>query len=503
MSQRYGKAQVKKGLLHFFIGKSVSAVGGFVAMLLVVKGLSIPDFARYSVLVALVEVFNGISGFGLSHVVLRYVPELYGSYRTRALRCVVLTTFSLRCCLLLVGIGVVWLCADTASSWIGLKDALPAFQAFLLVVFLRSSNQFLSQILESALHQGLSQAAFSVIALGRCMGMFWLFFQGEAIHLIDVIWLEAFCEALAMMIMLFGIAVMLREKNDSRAEKDDSGWDEDNRRQMVRFAFSAWLQHLATLPFGGNTNRLVGGALFGNVVMASFGFALSLYEYVKRYLPTQLLINLIRPIVVARYTTTRKFSDAARLCEQSLQINLMLLATLVAVLLVGGEKLLGFVSGGKYVEHSVQILCVLLLLLAFETQRMVLEVLAQMVEHYEILIPTNLFLSSSVLGGVVLYPSLGAIAFPLANLVALVFTNFWTIYQLARLGYRYRHDWQGTLSSLLAFVCASFVGKLVLGASGHWLAALVATLLVLTLFFLKTQLHPAIRFAHELVGSRR
>lgn len=40
----------------------------------------------------------------------------------------------------------------------------------------------------------------------------------------------------------------------------------------------AYLQHLAILPYGGNMNRLVGGNLFGDLVMASFGFAQSLYE---------------------------------------------------------------------------------------------------------------------------------------------------------------------------------------------------------------------------------
>ena len=52
---------------------------------------------------------------------------------------------------------------------------------------------------------------------------------------------------------------------------------------MANFAVSGYVQHLVALPFGSNMNRLVGGRLLGNIPMANFGFATSLYEYMKRY----------------------------------------------------------------------------------------------------------------------------------------------------------------------------------------------------------------------------
>ncbi|UCV17249.1 polysaccharide biosynthesis protein [Ferribacterium limneticum] len=501
MVARFGNVRVKRGLLNFFIGKSVSAVGGLLAMVLVVHGLSIGDFATYSILVALVEVFTAVSGLGLTHVILRYVPELYASYQASALRFIVLAAFGLRSIVLVCALGVAWLFSDSIGSWIGVGNAIHALEAFLLIVALRSTNQFLSQILESMLHQGTAQTAFSLIAVGRCVGMLWLT-NSNQVMLTDVIWLEVICEAGAMCVMLFGIFDSLWSKKSNGDENVDDDWHNTNRTEVIRFATSAYLQHLATLPFGGNTNRLVGGAMFGSVMMASFGFALSLYEYAKRYLPTQLLIGLIRPIVVARYTTTRNFSVAAGLCEQSLQVNLVILTAMLAVLLVCGEELLGLISGGKYVEHSVVLLCVLLVFLGLETQRLVLEVLAQMVDHYEILIPTNLFLSLSVIGGVAGYALLGAVAFPIANLLALVIANYWTAHRLASMGFRYSHDWAGTGWSLVVFLISVLAGKLCQYAGIHWSISLLVTLMVFGLLFLKIQLKPTIRFARELIGEK-
>src|ERR1700752_2626136 len=77
MTSRYSGERVRRGLWHFLLGKGVSALCSFLAMVLVVRALTLHDFADYTVLVALVELGTAFSGLGLSHVLLRYVPELY------------------------------------------------------------------------------------------------------------------------------------------------------------------------------------------------------------------------------------------------------------------------------------------------------------------------------------------------------------------------------------------------------------------------------------------
>lgn len=502
MSTRFGAGRVKRGLLHFFAGKVVSAVGGLTAVLLVVHGLSVPEFAAYSVLVALVEVFTAVSGLGLQHVMLRYVPELYARYQQRALRQLIRTAFALRGLLLLVLLSLAWWAAPVLAGWIGVGQMVDAFRVFLLVVGFRSMNQFLSMILESMLHQGISQLAFSLIALGRCAGLLWLGQQG-AVNLVNVIWLECACEIAATVIMLVGLARSLRHGGDEHAANDDPHWVRHQRPVLIKFAGWAYLQHLATLPFGGNTNRLVGGAMFGSMTMASFGFALSIYDYAKRYLPTQLLIGMIRPVVVARYATTGSFPRAAELCEQAMQFNLVLLAAMLAALAVSGDELLGLISQGKYMDSSVQILVALLVVLVLETQRVVLDVLTQMVNHYEILVPTNLFLSSSVVGGIVGYPWLGALAFPLANLVALVLAIWRTDRTLAGMGYVYRHDWRGAGYSLMNLTVSTLAGYLARRAGLDWLGGLGVTMAVFAAIFFKTQWKPTLGFARDMIGSKQ
>lgn len=496
----YGRDRVRRGLQHFLIGKIVSAVAGFTAMVLVVRALPVPEFAAYSVLIALVEVFTALSGMGLSHIILRYVPELFNAGRMMSLRQVVSIALLLRSAVLVVALLIAWALAVPIARLVGLEDMVQAFQLFLLVVGLRSTSHFLSQILESTLHQGYSQLGFSAAAIGRCVGMFWLLQAGDA-TLMHVIVLEAVCDGLACVVLGIGVFNVLRSAPASAmASTVPDHWASTHRRQMARFALSAYLQHLATLPYGGNTNRLVGGVMFGDRVMASFGFALSLYEYAKRYLPTQLLIGVIRPVVVARFTADRNFPSVAKLCEQSFQINLMFLLGVAAGLAVAGPELLAIVSAGKYGRESAVLLIALLAVLVLETQRLVLEVLTQTVERYDLMIVSNLFLSSSVLLGILVYPWVGAIGFPVANGLALLLANVATIRRLSASGFRYTPDHASTFKVLGMSVAASLVGYLCKLAGAGWLTGLVACSMVYVLLAWKFQLSSSIAYTRDLLG---
>lgn len=500
MSTRFGKARVKRGLVHFLVGKVVSALAGLLAMVLVVRGLSVPEFAGYSVLIALVEVFTAVSGLGLAHVVLRYVPELYATHRPASLRSVVLTTLGLRTSVLMVALLLAYALSQPLAHMFKLDDVLPAFELFLVVVALRSSSHFLSQILESTLHQGISQMAFSASAIGRCIGMLWLLQSGD-VNLLHVVALEALCDGLACCLLATGITVVLRSvTRDKDTHSDDIAWWPTQRGSIAKFATTAYLQHLATLPFGGNTNRLVGGVLFGDNVMATFGFAQSLYEYFKRYLPTQLLVGLIRPVVIARFSVRRDFTEAARLCDQAFHVNLVFLLGAIAIFYVVGIELLTLVSAGKYGSESVWLLIAMLVLLALETQRLILEMLTQTVESYGLMIPSNLFLSASVLLGIAAYPLMGAISFPVANALALGWANFWLLSRLRALGYVYRHEWRGTVITFLVFCVAVAIGSLSKWMGVNWLGAGCITALVYTALFAKFLLQNSISFGHALVG---
>lgn len=475
MSQQFSGAKLRQGINHFLIGKVVSAGAGLAAMLLVIRSLSVSEFAEYSVLMALTELFTALAGLGISHAVLRYVPEFMAKQYRQSLRWLVGGGFGIRTTVLITATAFAWAQADDIAPFIGVDPKRDVLVLFLFVVLFRSTSHFLSQVLESILSQGWIQFAFSLNAVTRLIGMMWLYLGGE-VGIREVVLVEGISDFLCMCILAGATYFKVWLSGDACANSnDDRLWFTGRLPAILRFACSGYLQHLAGLPFGGNTNRMVGGALFPSTTMASYGFAQSLYEYVKRYLPAQLFVGLIRPVMVARFSSDNDFPAAAKTGDRVIQVNLIILSVIFSVIIVGGEKLTYFISGGKYGLDSLVLLLSLLVVLVLESYRMMLEMIIHVIERYQILIFSNLLLAASVFPGIYFYPLLGAVALPLFNALALVLANAFVIRRLRSEGFMVPTNWTALVQ--MGITCASSVlfGHLLLSAGIHWTLATAAS----------------------------
>lgn len=485
MSNRYGADRIRKGLLHFLLGKGFSSIAGLVAMILVVRALSPAEFAAYSVLIALVEIVGALSGIGIPQIIQRYVPDLYQKRHDHSLRRVVVLAVCVRFSTLLAMTLAVHALAAQLAPALGIEAFVPELQLFMALVLFRAMAASLSQILDSTLHQGSAQLAFLAASVVRLIGISILTIQGEA-TLARVIAVEAATDLLCALLMLYGIVrQILLQPRGAQSDSADPGLA-SRARNILTFGASGYLQHLSILPYGSHTNRLIGGSMLATAAMASFGFAQALVLYLKNYLPVQLIGGLIRPILIARYSQTGDFSAAARLCQQSLKINILLLGFVFVGAFVAGEQVFLFVSAGKYGLSALMVFLGLVVVLILETQRQQLDLLSMTVERYAPLIPSNLLLSSSALLAVLLVPVCGAIAFPVANGIGLVASNGFVQSRLHRAGYRFRHDWSFTVrvSSTVLLSTAVGVGLQALGVL-WWLALVLAMVIhgVLQLVF--------------------
>ena len=479
MINRYGGERFKTGLWHFGLGKIISAISGFFAMVLIVRLLRISEFAHYSVLTSLVEIFTAFSALGLSHALLRYVPQLYAKHYKFALKKFVLNAVFLRTGVLLLIIGMAYIWVEPFASIINMASFIYALKLYLIVVVLRTTAHFLSQVMESTLHQSIVQVSFSVAALLRLVGMLYLT-QLQGAGLLGVIWVEILSDLVSLFILSVGVINLLRKKNlSSNPPQDDKTWLKTHFQQIKHLAMTGYAQHIVGLPFGSNTNRLVGGYLFPSQTMANFGYAQLFYEYIKRYLPAQLLVGLIRPVLIARFSHGRNFAAAAKTCESVVFVNIAIIGAILTALIVGGEQILLLISAGKYGLDALWVLIALMFVLTFETHRLILEMLVQTVERYAILIPSNIILALSIVPAILFFPQFGAIGFPIMNAVTLLACNFLVKKKLASEGYLIASDLHSIYRLSALTITASIIGCLLEFNGLNWI---FATILSVSIF---------------------
>ncbi len=457
-ASRYGEDHIRRSASVFLAGKLISAVGGIVTVILLARYLTIGEFAAYSALTGFVDLFTALVGFGITHALLRFLPELYAQHQDRTIKRLlglgILTrTLTLTTAVILVSYG-----SGPVTEFFKLSDWQTAFSLFLWLVWIRVTFYFLFQLLETLLAQAIGQAGFVFANISKLIGVI-VASGGEQLDLVVVIQIEIAAELVGVIILALGLIRTII--NQSNQDASGPGWLEKNWKRIWRFGVVAYLQHLAVLLYGSSPNRLVGARYLPAGEMASLGFAQSLIDNMRRYLPAQFFQGIIHPVLIARYATGRNFAEIARIADILLRFNTLVLGLPLIVLMVSGDDLLSFLSKGKYSDEASLALILFSIALAFESDRYLLDILVQAVERYDMLLYTNLILSGSLLLALLFIPKFGIAAIPLANFAGLVVANGVVRIWLKNKGFDCLVNWLSYLKIILAGLLSVTAGHFV------------------------------------------
>ena len=465
------------------MGKALTSGAGIGTLLLVIRGLTVGEFAAYSILLGLVDVLLVVTSMGTSQVLTRFVPEIYSQHFTHALRWLLGYALGFRFGLLVLTIAALALLVQPFASLIGLEEWQGVLRLYLLVVLFRTATNTFYQVLEATLHQGLGQGAFAAVTVSRFVGVAALYFSGH-LTLVNLILVEVATDIIGSTLMASGVYRISRLRpSDSADKRGQLRWLRVNARRMIDFGIKGHIQGLIIMPFSGVVNRLVIGSQMPAAQVALFGFGQSIFDLMQRYLPAQLFAGMVRPVMAARFAATGGFKEAERISNAALKVNLVVVGLLATVFIAGASDMLSWISLGKYGEQAVELLLVMCLLIALESWRHVLDQLSHTVERYGFLVFSNGLLGASLLGGIALLPKLGILALPLANCGGLVVANLLVTWWLRRTGYPYRQDLQHIIAILGATLLGLAVGlglsaileswplRVSIAASGYLIAA--------------------------------
>lgn len=450
----YGVARIKSGLMHFLLGKLLSSVATIAYFVLLVRFLPLPEFAAYTVLTGLVDVVGAISSLGFLHVMQRYIPELYGSHQHSALRRMFRVIFIARMASILVFLAGMFFTSRWLAPQLGLADWQQMFVTYLWVILLRALSTLLFSALESLLHQGSAQFANSLSAFIRLVGVLWLVSQGQ-LGFEAVIWVEILAEIPACVVMVMAFVRSVPPPAGVPSNASGQRWMAANRGRMLDFGFKAYIQSLLIVPVNGAFDRLLIGARLPSAEIALFGFGQWVYDLMQRFLPAQLLHGLYRPVMNARYSKNRSFSEIVSLSNLILKINIALIGAVAVAFVSGGGEFIRALTGGKF-DHSALLLCELMCLyMMIISWRHVLDQASHTVEQNDALIWSNLVFSLSVVPGVLALPYAGIYALPIAHIMGAIAGNFTLLYKLRRHGLIFKHQ-NGTLLAILLVITLVF-----------------------------------------------
>lgn len=476
-SDPYSAARIQRGTFSLIVGKAITALAGVGTFLLLVRELPVEQFGAYTIMFGLIELVDAVSGLGASQILSRYVPELLVERRHAALRRVVAMALAFRVIVLVLFLAGIFALAPFVFPLIGLGDWQWAAKAYLAVVLVRVVELSLFGVLESMLQQAIAQLGFSLVTLFRFALLAIASANGD-LGLETVIAIELITDLIGCGVLLIGL-IRTVPRHPGRADDDAAGWLRGSWKRMGDFGLKGYAQHLLVIPYVGSTNRLLVGGALASAEVALFGFAQSVTDLIYRYLPSNLLTGIIRPVLTARYVRDRQFADLELAANLIFKINATLVCAAAVAIFAGGQPMLDVVTRGKYHEGTVSLLLLMCALLLAYSMRSMLDQVCHALERNGPLIWANALMLLSLPPGIALLPAAGVYALPAANLAGAVLSCAMVAWRLRRAGFDFRYDLAG-LSKLLGVTGAAILAATAARwAGGGWV---LAAALALTTF---------------------
>lgn len=371
----FSKASVRRKLLHFAVGKAGSAVVGFALLLVLVRLLPVPEYGVYIALLALFEVGQLSSNAGAYAGAHRFVPQLLARQQGRSLRSLVWILAAYRAFTLLLCCLLIWCFLEPVSGYLGLASYTGILSLYLVVLFSEGLARYIDLLFDALFEQGRVQVAVLSRNLIRLLGATLLLLSGsDATTLADWVMVEIAGSSFGVLMSL----VMLRSLLE-RQVKESPGTDGSlTWAPMVRYSAINYLSQLGYLFQSVDAVRLVVTKTVGLAIGGAFGFTSALGAMIRRYLPSFLLIGMIRTLLVARHEQGYSTQQLGKTGDLVIRLNLFLILPLLVVASIAGELLLNVLSAGKF-ANATPLLLLFLFLLVLQTYRSVLEMLGNAV----------------------------------------------------------------------------------------------------------------------------
>lgn len=335
----FSAARFRRALRWFVAGRMAQALATLALTLLAVRLLPLPDYGAYMVLWGIVELGMPLTSLGLLPAVQRFLPEYAARGSAASLRRFVRLAALARLALILVFCAVLVGAWPAIAGWLGLPPLRgPVAYATAAVVLLVLINRFVAEMLECLLEQRYAQVARALLPIGRLVGLCALWAAGE-VSLLNVLIVDVAAAALASLAAEVWLAQRMRALKPSGESTVVSG------PELLKFIWHMSAAQVLNALSGVGAIRLIVARILGLEVAGVFSFLQQLMTIAGRYLPSTLLANMVRPLLISRHAAGH-VTDVAVGHGLLWKMNVATAWPIVVLALVVGEPTVEWLSGG-------------------------------------------------------------------------------------------------------------------------------------------------------------
>lgn len=351
-STPYDQDNVRKGIFHYVTGRAFVAVASVAVYLLLVRIMSVADYADFATATGMATVLVMLSMCGLDRVVLKYLPEGKLAASPAELGAFVFRMVGARMLAAILFLAAVGLVGTSIVDLLRLPHDIRILGATAAYVLLFAFTDFSAYCLQALMRQDYLRLGVSIawalrlafVGVGLYAG------GGVSIDAIMLVWTAAeFAAACVMAWPLF--AVMRPALGAATGAAAAPTWPAE-WVSLRRLAASNFVSSVFGIPWQPYALRTVAAGLLPDLSLAAYGFHQILVERIRGYLPFHFFASLTEPLMSARLTNGEERQRVLDNLAIIVQGSIWLLAPLVTVFSLVGGPAVALLTGGKYAEFS-------------------------------------------------------------------------------------------------------------------------------------------------------
>ena len=354
MSENYSGRAFNKSIGYYVGGRFLNALAAFFILIWIARQLPENQYINYVAAYSIIEMGIVLSGFGMEWVTGIYIPQIRMHASGRALYRFVWQSVGLQALLLAGGALILFFTAPLLTQWLGLRDADGVLRLYAGVMLIEGvSRVFRDQLLSSLLLQKAGQASQLLrnVALAGYAVLAFSHEEWRNAHALAVGELIASsCSLLVAAWCLQRHLLQVRRAGAAApgAKAEQSDWTMPAWPDMLRVGRNAWLSNIANLTWSWQAVILLATRTLGPEAAAPLGFARNLAEQVRKYLPSEFLLGIVRTLLVVRYASEQDKDKLGLRAGLIYKVNLLCLLPLLVLCAVRGADLAAFLSNGRY-----------------------------------------------------------------------------------------------------------------------------------------------------------
>lgn len=444
----YSLARVRNSLLYYLFGRGAASLASFLSAILLIRIFPVSIYATYTAFSGLLMLINTVSNGGIERIIPKFLPELKQAGAERSLYFYIIWLFILRIIFTLCLLIPVYVFSDIITPFLSIAEGSATIFSFCVFVLVRVGTSQLSLVLQALLHQRDAAIGGIIEYVSRLIAIILSLLVVDHLGLETVYWI--FAGSCALGATYLGWKVYgYTQKNYRKVNEGE--FNTITPLRCLKLGWHNYLYQLLDFPTSPSANKLLSARFLSAGETASLGFSYALVDVMMRYLPAALLMGLIEPVFIARYSKDRKFDNLNQMALLVFKINIFIIAPATAWMAFSGMPVIDAITGGKYTDAAF-IIAALMVLMVINSHQLVLHIIVNAIEETHLLVASNLRVLLFLPLYVILVIRWSLIGLLAGSIMLAIIQSYYVISRLRKMGYYYTLD----TGKLLRIVMTAF-----------------------------------------------